>query len=214
MLRMRRLLGVALAVAAGALAGVVLEATRPSGARATGCSEVQLKQELDPEGRTRPVFPSRRVAFGQLPARNYAYAACLYSVGLAVPLRPEDGFTDLHFDSLRSAGSFFAYVYGQDDFHTQFLIASVDLRSGRYVHQVTFADRNGDAGVPDLVLKEDGAIAWIQTDSLGRSTVRKADSRSVQVPRHGHGARPFSLRLRGDRIYWRTGRIKRSALLR
>lgn len=72
--------------------------------------------------------------------------------------------------------------------------------------------------VDSLVLKRDGAVAWI---AVGRSIVgtrrvvevRKSDKRGQAVLDSSGALAPYSLRLRGSTLRWRDGKQTRSATL-
>jgi len=135
-----------------------------------------------------------------------SWYGCLTATSNVIALSPAD-WEELPRSA--SAGPFLAYVIGKDDFHTDYYVASLDTRTGRYARMVPFNPNPG--GIADLVVKPNGSIAWIQTDTVNLDaddpvTVRVADTRGVRVPKHGHHVRRASLRLRGSTLWWKKGR--------
>ena len=67
--------------------------------------------------------------------------------------------------------------------------------------------------VTDVVLRRDGAIAWIEEAGGVRSVRRRLRAKTVLLD-EGTQIGPRSLRRRGDRVHWRNGHRARSAHLR
>lgn len=161
------------------------------------------------------VQPSGTIVYGATPAlRIYErhggsgsnWFGCLATTSTVVALSPAD-WEEL--PAYASAGPFLAFAIGKDDFNGNYYISSLDTRTGRYAHMVAFRPRPG--GITDLVVKPNGSIAWIQTDTVNLDandpvTVRVADTRGVRVPKHGHHVRTASLRLHGSKLSWKKGR--------
>ncbi|MDQ6805397.1 MAG: hypothetical protein M3065_10635 [Actinomycetota bacterium] len=139
------------------------------------------------------------------------WAACDVRVGLVVPLKSFGPLGDF-----KTAGFYLAYVSEPDDFAANFDIASVNLATGGYAHQINFRPSFG--GVSNLVLKANGSIAWIgyqvlNLDSTDPVTVRLADTRGVRVPKNGYHIKARSLHLTGSRLTWKKGRKTYSTTL-
>ena len=170
---------------------------------------------------SRAVFANRTVRVYRARGR---YFGCLYRVRRAVRLRapapspPSD--RPARFLAFRTAGNFLAYVYNDyavdstgDDW--TLYIGSVDLRRGRLVRQATairtpgcFADLV-PPNVSSLVLKSDGAIAWVQHSCIPDSAF--AADRAGTRPLGDADAR--SMTLHGSTLNWTNGGIPESARL-
>jgi hypothetical protein len=95
-------------------------------------------------------------------------------------------------------------------------VRSVDLRSGRVLRSSSAnllpSAPESFASASDLVVRADGALAWISTTSSivrhGSSTeVDRVDGRGTRMLDHGTGVVTGSLRLSGARLSWkRAGR--------
>jgi hypothetical protein len=97
------------------------------------------------------------------------------------------------------------------------------LTDGKFlrVHQATTKAVvvMGDETVGSLVLKADGAAAWIATShSIGPPTfvrhLARLDNRGFKVLDSGRAPAARSLKLRGSTISWRHGNTIRTARLR
>jgi hypothetical protein len=170
---------------------------------------------------SRTVFANRAVRVYRLGGR---YFGCLYSVRRGVRLRAPapsaPGDRPPRFQTFRAAGNFLAYVYNDfavdntgDDW--TLYIESVDLRAGRFVHQARTARMPGcyaDSVLPNvssLVLKANGAIAWIQHPCFPDSgfAADRAGTRPLG------DADPRSMTLRGSTLNWTNGGIPETATL-
>jgi hypothetical protein len=98
-----------------------------------------------------------------------------------------------------------------------------DLRSGRQLRALpasTSIRVESFQVVESLVVKSDGAVAWISEVSsiIGRGSaqleVQRADAGGHAVLESGRSIRTRSLRLRGSTLTWRDGSGTRSATLR
>jgi hypothetical protein len=91
----------------------------------------------------------------------------------------------------------------------------VDLRNGRVLHRVptgtpTAPPKNGDIGIGGataIVLKSDGAVAWIVGvgGTVVEYQVHAVDSKGSRVLASGPEIDPRSLALAGSTIYWTQG---------
>ena len=155
--------------------------------------------------------------------------ACLLARGAAVSLFDEEGL----FPPIPLAGPFVGYASdscGPDDCET--LVTVTDLRDeGDGVNRGATAGPGGTSEVPAIVLKANGAVAWVSCSSPGpefgriyscaswsrtKKRVYAFDRRSVRPRRVAVSRRiaPKSLELRGSRLTWRDGRKLRSTRLR
>jgi hypothetical protein len=191
---------------------LVLVGALPSAASARGTCR--------PAG-SHTIFANHAVRVYRLGGR---YFGCRYSVRRGVRLRApapsSPGSRAARFQTFRTAGNFLAYVYNDfavdstgDDW--KLYIESVDLRSGRFVHQATairtpgcYADLTRP-NVSSLVLKSDGAIAWIQ-HSCTPDSAFAADRAGT---RPFGDADPRSMTLRGSTLNWTNGGIPESTTL-
>jgi hypothetical protein len=104
----------------------------------------------------------------------------------------------------------------------------VNLRSGRTLHNVPTGTLpcehppqfSGVGSVASLVLKEDGAIAWIVSDHeslcpvpAGTREVHALDSTGERVLAIGTNIAPHSLALAGSTVHWTQGGKRASAPL-
>jgi hypothetical protein len=119
-------------------------------------------------------------------------------------------------------GSLAAYgseVCGVDTGLTRVVVRR--LTDGRQLHSSPATGPVGPEAyetVDSLVLKGDGAVAWIATGfSLGRRDavveVWRSDRHGTARLGSGAGTRPRSLRLTGSRLRWRDGSRTRTAAL-
>jgi hypothetical protein len=196
----------------GLVAALMLVGMLPARATARGSCR--------PAG-SRTVFANRTLRVYRSGGR---YFGCLYRVHRAVRLRAPapsaPGARPPRFQTFRAAGNFLAYVYNDyavdstgDDW--TLYVESFDLHRGRLVHQATASRTPGcfadpvPPNVSSLVLKSDGAIAWIQhsctpdaafaADRAGTRPLGDADARSMT--------------LHGSSLSWTNGGIPESGTL-
>jgi hypothetical protein len=183
-------------------------------------SAASARGSCQPAG-SHTVFANRAVRVYRVGGR---YFGCLYSVRRGVRLRAPapsaPGDRPPRLQAFRTAGNFLAYVYNDfavdstgDDW--TLYIESVDLRAGRFAHQATTTRMPGcyaDSTLPNvssLVLKSDGAIAWIQHPCFPDSAFA-ADRRGT---RPLGDADPRSMTLHGSTLNWTNGGIPETATL-
>ena len=147
--------------------------------------------------------------------------ACLYSDGHAHYL---SGSEHYEYRLVRFAGSYVAYVQnieGVDDH-----VGVMNLRTGRLgnYEEVRPIDNAVCPQVVSLVLKSDGAAAWIATNFLAEGfcenppgpaiEVRLHDRHGLRVVDSGTGIVPTSLRLSGSMLQWvDAGHVRSVTLL-
>jgi hypothetical protein len=111
--------------------------------------------------------------------------------------------------------------YGVDTVSSAVVVR--DLRSGRQLRALpanTSVPPESLQTVDSLVLKPDGAVAWIAKaiSIIGRGgavlEVQRADARGQALLESGRSIRSRSLRLRGSTLTWRDATGTRSATLR
>lgn len=166
-------------------------------------------------GPTPDVLFQGQLAHGVVPdpanvsPNGFLNGACLYRSDRIVVLRPRT-FSFFYVSGGRLARDYLAYVAREDDFPiTGYRIESVNLVTGRYVHEVR-AHRQGL--IENLVLRPTGSIAWVEDNGFSY-TLRLANRHGVRTPRHGHRIAKSSLRLRGSTLRWRRGRHTYSSRL-
>lgn len=168
--------------------------------------------------------------------------ACLYGVGHPRLLSSAEHW---EYELVRFAGPYVAFVAFAES--TNAYIGVLDIRSGKRrriaedeeVAAVKPPRRDCPSAVPNcsvvcpavdsLVLKPDGAVAWIGVDfpppttsggapcgaEIPTSTeVRRYDSRGLDVVATGDGIEPTSLRLSGSTISWTDEGVSESSSLR
>jgi hypothetical protein len=177
-------------------------------------SAASARGSCQPAG-SHAVFANRSVRVYRLGSR---YFGCLYRVRRSVRLRAPGpsapGDRPPRFQAFRTAGNFLAYVYNDyavdstgDDW--SLYIESVNLRARRFVHQARATRTPGcfaDLVVPNvssLVLKSDGAMAWIQHSCTPDSAF--AADRAGTRPLGD--ADPRSMTLHGSTLNWANGGI-------
>lgn len=199
---------------AGAIACAVTTAAALIGADTSAAAAVQCQ----PGPGTTTIAQSReaRVFEDELDGNDYA---CLYSVGVPRLLSSAEHFG---YRLVRFAGSYVAFVQTIDtaDDH----LGVVNMRTGR-AHEYLEAAPIRNAVCPEvrsLVLRFDGAIAWIATNFKGPYClnppgpvveVRLHDRRGLRVLDRGLGIAPGSLRLKGSRVRWVDRGHRRSATI-
>lgn len=111
-------------------------------------------------------------------------------------------------------------AFGVDTVSAQVIVH--DLRSGRRLRALAASTKvlpESLEAVQSIVVKPDGAVAWIsQTMSvIGRASaaleVHRADVRGTSLLDSGRSILARSLRLRGSRLTWRDGPTTRAATL-
>jgi hypothetical protein len=122
------------------------------------------------------------------------------------------------------AGSFAAYAltsFGVDTVTTVVVVRN--LSSGKRLRDVAATTKvlpESFQTVDGIVVKADGAVAWISSVSSvfshGSATVEvhRADSRGATLLDSGRAIDPRSLRLSGATLSWRDGSSARKATLR
>jgi hypothetical protein len=151
--------------------------------------------------------------------RNGNDYACLYSNGHPRYLSSTEHY---EYTLVRFAGPYVAYVPKIEA--TTGDVGVMNMNSGRrHSYQIVRPIAHGicpEAG--SLVLKADGAVAWIATNFLGAGCthppgpaieVRAHDSRGLRVLDSGTSIVPTSLHLSGSVLRWRHGGHTRTATL-
>jgi len=125
---------------------------------------------------------------------------------------------------LTLAGTLLAREYSRTSFvlGDERLIEVEDLRTGRVLHSVptgvTFPPKPktvGDGPATAIVLKSDGAVAWI-VDTVQKNDmyqVHAVDRSGSRLLASGSDIDPKSLALAGSTLYWTQGRKPYSATL-
>jgi len=145
--------------------------------------------------------------------------ACLYSVGRAFYLSPDEHY---EYRLVHFSGPYAAYVQNIEASDDN--VGEMDLRTGhlRTFEIATPIENSVCYEVGSLALKADGAIAWIGTNFLGFACpsppgpeieVRRHDRRGLRILDHGTGIVPGSLRLLNGVLSWTDGGVKRKATL-
>jgi hypothetical protein len=147
--------------------------------------------------------------------------ACLYSDGHAHYLSSTEHY---EYRLVRFAGSYIAYVQNIDGVDDH--VGIMNLRTGRVGNdqEVRPIDNAVCPQVDSLVLKSDGAVAWIATNFLAEGfcenppgpaiEVRRHDRRGLHVVDHGTGIVPTSLHLSGSLLRWvDAGHVHSATLL-
>jgi hypothetical protein len=145
--------------------------------------------------------------------------ACLYSNGHARYLSTTEHY---EYRLVRFAGSYVGFVANIEAIDDH--VGVMDLRTGRLhnYQEVSPISRAVCPQVDSLVLKSDGAVAWIATNFLGSGCsnppcpaieVRRHDRRGLRIIGHGTGIVPTSLHLSGSVLHWTDAGQMRSATL-
>jgi hypothetical protein len=102
---------------------------------------------------------------------------------------------------------------------TSYLVIVRDLRNGRVLHDVPTGTSNppyptlvGDGPTTAIVVKSDGAVAWI-VENLLKYEVHALDKTGNRVLASGSDIEPHSLALAGSTLYWMQGGKPMSAVL-
>lgn len=200
-------------------ARLVLSATVALVAAAAGQTPAQARVPCRPGPGTTTIAHSAKARIFEYERDGNDYA-CLYSNGHARYLSSSEHYA---YRLVRFAGAYVAYVenIAAIDDH----IGVVNLRTGRiYSYQEVRPIENGVCPqVDSLVLKGDGAVAWIGTNFLAEGfclsppgpaiEVRRYDRRGLRTIDTGTGIVPTSLRLSGSRLRWQNAGHARSAAL-
>ncbi|MGP0101712.1 MAG: hypothetical protein ACLPUT_08855 [Solirubrobacteraceae bacterium] len=143
--------------------------------------------------------------------------ACAYASGHAYPLgpKPEPGTSSGGggVEKVTLSGS----VVGYEEFvvrtegSSRWTVIVRDLRTGRVLHR---ADSTGSF-VQDIVLKSDGAVAWIVDTSFlpEEHAVVALDKTGTRTLASGRGVEASSLALAGSTLYWTQAGKPFSAVL-
>jgi hypothetical protein len=98
-----------------------------------------------------------------------------------------------------------------DEYNTEWSVVVRDLRTGRVEHEVptgTQATPNphhvGVGPVTAIVVKADGAVAWIAEGEDGPE-VHALDKTGSRVLATGEDIKPHALGLKGSELYWSQG---------
>jgi hypothetical protein len=103
-----------------------------------------------------------------------------------------------------------------------FIVVVRNLSTGRIVHKVPtgtpLQPTPGIVGVGQttaIVVKSDGAVAWITEASLGEGgyQVHALDRAGNRVLASGGDIKPYALGLKGSELYWVEGGKRMSAVL-
>jgi len=104
--------------------------------------------------------------------------------------------------------------------HDKNVIVVRDLRTGRVIHKVPTAETRfpgdvGNGGATQLVVKSDGAIAWIVKTANEPTTteVHAVDKTGSRLLASGGDIDPSSLALAGSTLYWTEAGKPMSAVL-
>jgi hypothetical protein len=188
-------------------------------AAAAGQTSAQARVPCRPGPRTTTIAHSSKARIFEYERDGNDYA-CLYSNGHARYLSSSEHF---EYRLVRFAGLYVAYVQNIEavDDH----IGVLNLRTGQmHNYQEVRPIENGVCPqVDSLVLKGDGAVAWIGTNFLAEAfclnppapaiEVRCHDRRGLRTIDTGNGIVPTSLRLSGSRLRWLSAGHARSATL-
>jgi hypothetical protein len=146
--------------------------------------------------------------------------ACLYSNGHARYLSPSEHF---EYRLARFAGTYVAYV--QNIMAIDDHVGVMNLRTGRLhnYQEVRPIENSLCPQVDSLVLKRDGAVAWIATNFAGGGCVnppgpafevRRHDRRGLRTIDEGPGIVTTSLHLSASTLSWvKAGHVRSASLL-
>jgi hypothetical protein len=215
----------------GRLCGCVVVLAGVPGVVALGAAPALARGGCQPKARS-VVARSHRAVVYRGPVRGPSHRrltyACVRATGksLLLDLRGE-GRGSVDPRTVRLRGWYVAYG---DDFvgidSDYELVVVRDLRSGRVVHRryprSPGFPGEGSVVLDSILLKRDGAVAWIVSVRpccvVGRKPpapeVARIDRRGFAVLNRNQRIHPKSLTLRGSTIRWRTGtRTHHSSLL-
>jgi hypothetical protein len=104
--------------------------------------------------------------------------------------------------------------------HGTWIMVVRDLRTGKVIHKVptgTPASPNpnfvGVGPTTAIVVKSDGAVAWIAEAAVGGYEVHALDKTGSRLLASGEDIEPHVLGLKGNRLYWKQGGQVQSAVL-
>jgi hypothetical protein len=93
-----------------------------------------------------------------------------------------------------------------------------NLRTGKVVHRVptgTYSPPSpkivGIGPTTAIVVKSDGAVAWIAQDGVGNYEVHALDKTGSRLLASGENVKPYVLGLKGSTLYWEQEGKRRSA---
>jgi hypothetical protein len=139
-----------------------------------------------------------------------------YAIGLRISASPggnEGGFDHLMLSGQMLADETIAAETARDD------IVVRNLLTGRWVHKLPVGGKRqlgGNGSVGSMVLKQDGAVAWIVRIEGANPVLEvwAADTKGLRVLASGATITPGSLRLRGSILSWVNGGVAARATLR
>jgi len=95
-----------------------------------------------------------------------------------------------------------------------------DLRTGKVVHRVptgTYSPPSakiiGVGPTTAVVVKSDGAVAWIAENGVGNYEVHALDKTGSRLLASGENIKPYVLGLKGSTLYWEQEGKRHSAVL-
>jgi hypothetical protein len=95
-----------------------------------------------------------------------------------------------------------------------------DLRTGEVVHKVPTGTQTtpspkivGVGPTTAIVVKSDGAVAWIAEAGVGNYEVHALDKTGSRLLASGEDIKPHVLGIKGSRLYWKQGAQMQSAVL-
>jgi hypothetical protein len=212
------------------VAAAPTDAVRPATAASRGCASAHSRLVLA-DAQARVFVPPENAHF----ETQIAYGCAdrhgrSYQLGSVLECGSPSGCEGVAEKTLRLVGPIVAYegfYVGGFSGGTEWEVTVRDLRTGRVLHEVpTGTPANphpgyvGVGSITALVLKRDGAAAWIAEDnerSFGHAPyfdVEAVDHSGVRLLASGTGIAPGSLALKGSRVSWKTGRSRFSATLR
>jgi hypothetical protein len=199
-------------------ARLAVSATVLFGASLASQASARARIPCRPAPGTRTIAHSARARIFEDDHNGNDYA-CLYRDGHARYLSSTEHY---EYRLIRFAGAYVAFVQNIEavDDH----VGVMNLRTGhvRNFQEARPIDNGVCARVESLVLKPDGAVAWIATnffppgcDNPPAPTVevRRHDSRGLQVVDHGIGIAPKSLHRASSLLHWLDGGQVRSSTL-
>lgn len=172
--------------------------------------------------------PAARTLAGDAVARVYASGGKAYACVARGTRSYELGMTGYsigapHIEAVRVAGRIAAYGLRTSGVDTGYATMNViRLTTGTLLAQRPATTRVGVEGfqsIDSLVLKSDGAVAWIATArSIGMPTfirqLQRLDERGFRLLDFGPNVAAASLTLHGSILSWKRGPAVRSATLR
>ncbi|MEA2623504.1 MAG: hypothetical protein QOH61_2414 [Chloroflexota bacterium] len=196
-------------------------ASTADAASSKGCRALVAKDKSKIVVRGKTSLVARR---GTLADYNLTYKACLYSKPRLYKLR-SDGATE-RYARFTLAGNFMAYAHTDVEEASAFYpswIELVDLkrRVQVYQHDAYPAGPSEEtaAGIPQILLRTDGAVAWIATNDTSDpsnysvQTILPSQANPAEVDR-GPDVGPTSLRRSvqsADVFSWERGGVRKEA---